>query len=82
MAISKEDLKADERVQDNIVEIPKSSEDVPTPVDKETTEDSKPILDYAGSADKTDPEEIRLVRKLDLCMLVCLSHRTSVPSVS
>lgn len=28
-----------------------------------------PVLDYAGSAEKTDPEEIRLVRKLDLMML-------------
>jgi len=35
------------------------------------TMEAKTHLDYAGSAAKTDPEEIRLVRKLDLWMLVC-----------
>ena len=39
-----------------------------------TVEDEKPShleeRDYTGSAKKTDPEEIRLVRKLDLCIMV------------
>jgi hypothetical protein len=29
------------------------------------------VRDYTGSARKTDPEEIRLVRKLDLWIMVC-----------
>lgn len=45
-----------------------------TDVEKLTTEAEK-HLDYAGSAAKTDPEEIRLVRKLDLWMLVCCFSR-------
>lgn len=33
---------------------------------------SQPSLDYAGSAEKTDPEEIKLAKKLDLWILVSL----------
>ncbi|KAH7320623.1 major facilitator superfamily domain-containing protein [Stachybotrys elegans] len=30
------------------------------------------VRDYTGTSRKTDPEEIRLVRKLDLCIMPCL----------
>lgn len=36
--------------------------------------DAGPVLDYAGSAEKTNPEEIKLVRKLDVWMLVCTTR--------
>lgn len=53
--------------------------DSPRPVSTNADEDklatgAGKVLDYAGSSAKTDPEEIKLVRKLDLWMLV----RTSV----
>lgn len=35
--------------------------------------DVEPVLDYAGSAAKVNPEEIRLVRKLD-CMMLASSN--------
>lgn len=36
---------------------------------------SEVSVDYAGASKKTDPAEIALVRKLDLCMMV--SFRSS-----
>jgi hypothetical protein len=38
----------------------------PMPVEDEDVEQR----DYTGAARKTDPEEIRLVRKLDWCIMV------------
>lgn len=70
MAGSKEGSKVDAQVQDQIVVISERSGDVSSKTDGETLEESKPTLDYAGSTEKTDPEEIRLVRKLDCWILV------------
>lgn len=52
-------------------EIVDSSREVPS-TGKQTAGRRGPILDYAGSAEKSDPEEIKLVRKLDIWMLVCV----------
>lgn len=35
-------------------------------------EDVKPKGDYSGAVAKTDPEELKLVRKLDRWIMVCL----------
>jgi hypothetical protein len=40
----------------------------------------EPGADYSGAVRKTDPEEIRLVRKLDWMIMVCNCHsETSHP---
>lgn len=62
-------MKSDHAKESTITEITNSPVDVPSIEDKEASK-SEPILDYAGSAEKTDPKEIKLVRKLDLWMLV------------
>lgn len=77
MAGSNDNLKTGEQIQTQTVEVPKSSKEVPANAEGNTSEDSGPTLDYAGSAEKTDPEEIRLVRKLDRWILVSLSALTS-----
>lgn len=38
-------------------------------------------VDYAGSQAKTDPEEIRLVRKLDACIMVSGYNRQTTTAV-
>jgi hypothetical protein len=46
---------------------------------------SEVSIDYAGASRKTDPSEIALVKKLDLCMMVSFSshlRRLSKPSNS
>lgn len=62
------DEKRDQHV-DNATE--KEVEDKKMFVDEED-----PSLDYTGAAKKTDPEEIKLVRKLDYRIMVrsALSH--------
>lgn len=37
---------------------------------EEAESQSEVSVDYAGASRKTDPAEIALVRKLDLCMMV------------
>lgn len=37
---------------------------------EEAESQSQVSVDYAGASRKTDPAEIALVRKLDLCMMV------------
>lgn len=53
-----------------ITEVTNSPVEVPSIEDKEVSKSEPTLLDYAGSAEKTDPKEIKLVRKLDLWMLV------------
>lgn len=53
-----------------ITEVTNSPAKVPSIEDKEASKSESTLLDYAGSAEKTDPKEIKLVRKLDLWMLV------------
>lgn len=53
--------------------------EVSTPVQTVSSKDEEdvvrggpvPAVDYAGSSEKTDPLEIKLVRKLDMWMIVC-----------
>lgn len=40
---------------------------------------SEVSVDYAGASRKTDPAEIALVRKLDLCMMVSFQCPTWIP---
>lgn len=44
---------------------------------EDTEAQSEVSVDYAGASRKTDPAEIALVRKLDLCMMV--SFQIPVP---
>lgn len=53
-----------------ITEVTNSPVGVPSIEGKEASKSGPTLLDYAGSAEKTDPKEIKLVRKLDLWMLV------------
>lgn len=41
---------------------------------EETEAQSEVSVDYAGASRKTDPAEIALVRKLDLCMMVSFQY--------
>lgn len=38
--------------------------------EKPVPSEDQEVRDYTGTARKTDPEEIRLVRKLDWCIMV------------
>lgn len=53
-----------------ITEVTHNPVEVPSIEEKEASKSEPTLLDYAGSAEKTDPKEIKLVRKLDLWMLV------------
>lgn len=76
-------LLMDERkVQSQIVEMSRGSREAIAKAEGNTLEDAVPTLDYAGSAEKTDPEEIRLVKKLDRWILVSLSIIQSLLRIS
>lgn len=64
--------KVDVQTEEHIVGVSKDSQDTPTKNEEDgpRSKGTEPVLDYAGSAAKVDPEEIRLVRKLDYMMLV------------
>lgn len=62
-----------------ITEVTNSPVDVPSIDEKEASKTEPTLLDYAGSAEKTDPKEIKLVRKLDLWMLVRTEPRLKSP---
>lgn len=76
MAVAKQESVADQRPQDHqIVDMLKTPKEVIVKADGDASEDSsQPSLDYAGSAEKTDPEEIKLVKKLDIWILVSLLY--------
>lgn len=70
MAAQSRDSEKIARVEDHTVEAGKDSqEEFVTAVENEH-KGPEPVVDYAGSAAKTDPREIELVRKLDFMMLV------------
>lgn len=76
MTVSKQESVAGQQPQDHqTVEMLKTPKEVIVRADGDTSEDSsQPSLDYAGSAEKTDPEEIKLVKKLDIWILVSLLY--------
>lgn len=41
-----------------------------SPVTRQSTEDTTVKVDYSGASPKTDPTEIKLVRKLDMIIMV------------
>ena len=41
-----------------------------------------PNVDHFGAAKKTDPVEIRLVKKLDMYIMVCLPRCLAVPPIN
>lgn len=43
--------------------------------DQKPLPESSAAVDYTGVARKTDPEEIKLVRKLDIRIMVCSAPR-------
>lgn len=47
---------------------------------EEAESQSQVSVDYAGASRKTDPAEIALVRKLDLCMMVSFQSAPRRPS--
>lgn len=60
-----------ERVEDHSMKTDTNSEEKCTAaVEIEEKDSQQVVLDYAGSAEKTDPKEIALVRKLDMIFLV------------
>ena len=42
---------------------------------------ASPLMDYTGVAKKTDPEEIKLVRKLDYRIMVCIICQLTATSI-
>lgn len=64
----------------HITEVVDNSGDVPS-IGEGKNDHPGQILDYAGSAEKTDPKEIKLVRKLDVRMLVCADPAFHIPLV-
>lgn len=68
-------MKSDHAKESTITEVINGPVDDPGIEDKKAGK-SEPVLDYAGSAEKTDPKEIKLVRKLDLWMLVRTEPRS------
>lgn len=62
-------MKSDHIKDNSITEVVGSPREVPSLEDGKACKPG-PILDYAGSSEKTDPVEIKLVRKLDMWMLV------------
>lgn len=64
--------KADQP-EDHIMEVGENPPKTPAKIMEEGGDSPEPVVDYAGSAAKTDPEEIRLVKKLDLVMLASVS---------
>lgn len=61
--------KTGQRAEEHTVEIVSAPQETTAKPAVESQQDG-PVLDYAGSAEKTDPAEIRLVKKLDFMMLV------------
>lgn len=71
MAASSDSTKASSVAEEIITVVDKkTTERVSVTAEEEGLDRSEPLVDYAGSSEKTDPEEIRLVRKLDFWMLV------------
>lgn len=70
---------AEKHIESQTVEVSQSFREAVAKAEGNTIEDVGPTLDYAGSAEKTDPEEIKLVRKLDRWILVSPSTQAGIP---
>lgn len=68
----------DTKIETTLTEFAPDKQSPTRPSLDEAEAQSEVSVDYAGASKKTDPAEIALVRKLDLCMMVSVQFSKSL----